>query len=124
MNKRIVLIEDDLFLNKIFKKRFEEAGFEVHEMSEGVEVPQKIIELKPELVILDLILPGQTGFQILKQLKDSPNTKDIPVVIASNLKQQSDIDKVMELGAADYVVKSDVPFEEFLSVVQKYMPKE
>jgi DNA-binding response OmpR family regulator len=106
MKKSILLVEDDPFLIDIYSLKFKEAGFEVAVVEDGTAVFNKAKELKPDLVILDLVLPHIDGWGILKQLKDSSETAPIPVVVFSNLSQKSDIDKALQMGALKYMIKS------------------
>ncbi len=74
--------------------------------------------LRPALILLDLIIPGKDGFEILAELKADPITKDIPVIILSNLSQEEDVKRTMDLGAAEYLVKANVPFQEVIGKVK------
>jgi len=85
---------------------------------EGLRKAQ--VEL-PQIVLLDLILPGMDGFLVLEELKKNPVTEGIPVVILSNLGQQTDIERGRRLGAVDYLVKSDVSLIDVVAKVKKYI---
>jgi len=74
---------------------------------------------KPDLILLDIILPKKNGFEVLKELKSNEETKSIPVIVLTNLSQMSDIGKVMELGVTTYLVKSDQGLKDILAVVDK-----
>ncbi|MCL5010914.1 MAG: response regulator [Patescibacteria group bacterium] len=103
---KILIIEDDTFLRELMKRKTQEAGFEVIESVDGESGVKAAKEQKPDLVLLDLILPGVNGFEVLAALKEDVATSDIPVLILSNLGQQEDIDKAMRLGAADFMIKA------------------
>ncbi len=104
--KKILIIEDDVFLSELMAKKLIEEGFDVVKAvngEEGVEMAQKE---NPDLILLDLILPGMDGFDILEKIKEDPETSSIPVVILSNLGQREDIEKGFDLGADDYLIKA------------------
>jgi len=102
----ILVVEDDQFLRDLIVKKLEEEGMEITQAVDGEEGLRLIRENKPTLVLLDLILPGIDGFEVLKQVKSDPATKDIPIVILSNLGQKDDIDRGMDMGAKDYLIKA------------------
>lgn len=105
--KTILLIEDDRFLRELMVRKLKEQGFEVFEAQDGAEGLQKIKEIKPNLVLLDLILPEKDGFEVLEEKKRDEEIKNIPVIVLSNLGQKEEIDKALALGATDYMVKAN-----------------
>ncbi len=113
---RILLVEDDKFLSTALGDKLTREGFTVIKAANGEEALAKVRLARPDLVLLDLIMPQKTGFEVLADLKLEPNTKNIPVIVLSNLGQEVDIKKAKELGARDYLVKSDV---EMKTVVEK-----
>ncbi|MBI2097774.1 MAG: response regulator [Candidatus Vogelbacteria bacterium] len=113
---RILLVEDDKFLSTALADKLAREGFAVIKASNGEEALAKVRLARPDLVLLDLIMPQKTGFEVLADLKLEPSTKNIPVIVLSNLGQEADIKKAKELGARDYLVKSDV---EMKTVVEK-----
>ncbi|PIP26262.1 MAG: response regulator, partial [Candidatus Moranbacteria bacterium CG23_combo_of_CG06-09_8_20_14_all_40_16] len=78
---------------------------------------------KPDLILLDLIMPVKDGFETLKELKADSSLKDVQVIILSNLSQEEDRQRVLNLGAVEYVVKADVSFSEIVKLVKKYLAK-
>ena len=102
----VLVVEDDQFLRDLIVKKLEEEGVKTIQAIDGEEGIRLIRESKPALVLLDLILPGIDGFEVLKQAKSDPATKDIPVVILSNLGQKDDIERGLEMGAKDYLIKA------------------
>ena len=106
MTKTILIIEDDKFLRELICQKLIKEGYEVCEAIDGEEGVKKIKEAKPDLVLLDLILPGIDGFEVLSKIKEDPETKSIPVIILSNLGQKEDVEKGLKLGAADYLIKA------------------
>ncbi len=120
---KILIIEDDKFLLKLYGDKLKREGFQVLVSVTGEEGVNKISTEKPDLVILDLILPGKNGFEILYEIKNNPKTRKIPVIILSNLGQESDIQKGKELGAADYIVKTDFLINDLAGVVKEHLLK-
>lgn len=106
MAKKILIVEDDKFLRELIAKKLSEGGFIVEEASDGEEGIRKIKEGRPDLILLDLILPSIDGFEVLEKIKKDLETKPIPVIILSNLGQKEDIERGLKLGAFDYLVKA------------------
>ena len=103
---KILIIEDDKFLRELITQKVGQEGYEVVGAVDGEEGLKMAGEENPNLILLDLILPAMDGFEVLRQLKEQETTKNIPVIILSNLGQKEDIDKGMQLGAADYMIKA------------------
>ncbi len=114
--KYVLIVEDDSFYLKIYKTKLEKENIAAELANNGDEAI-KIIKEKgaPSLMLLDLIMPGKDGFQTLAELKASPEMKDIPVIVLSNLSQEEDIKKIMETGAIEYLVKSNTPIQEVIN---------
>ena len=109
---KIILVEDDDFLIDVYKVKLEKEGFEVEVIKDGAKAFERIKEVKPAVVLLDIVLPNLDGREILKILKNDPETKNIPIIVLSNLAQEEEIQKSMELGAAKYLVKAQfIPSE-------------
>jgi DNA-binding response OmpR family regulator len=104
--KRILIIEDDQFLRDLMERKLIKEGFVVDTAIEGETGLSKIQSAKPDVVLLDIILPGLDGFSILEKVKNNPAMSNIPVILLSNLGQRDDVDKGMKLGAVDYLVKA------------------
>ncbi|MBI2052830.1 MAG: response regulator [Candidatus Ryanbacteria bacterium] len=121
--KKILIIEDDKFLIKVYSDKLMREGFDVSMAISGEEGAGKILEQKPDLVLLDVVLPQKNGFDILSQIKLNPDTKSIPVIIITNLAQDSDIKTGLELGAADYLVKTDFSINKLPELVRKHLAK-
>ena len=104
--KKILIIEDDKFLRELIVKKLTKEGYETSEAVDGEEGIKKIKAEKPDLVLLDLILPGIDGFEVLSRMKDDPALLQLPVIILSNLGQKEDVEKGLKLGAIDYLIKA------------------
>ena len=119
--KKILLIEHDKFLLKLYSDKLNREGFEVSMSITGEEGLGKVAAEKPDLVLLDIILPQKNGFDILSEIKLNSATKNIPVIILTNLGQDSDIKTGFELGAVDYLVKTDFSITKLPEIVRKYL---
>ena len=104
--KKVLIIEDDKFLRELITQKLIKEGFETSEAIDGEEGIKKIKEEKPDLILLDLILPGVDGFEVLSQMKEDSAVSSIPVIILSNLGQKEDIERGLKLGAVDYLIKA------------------
>ena len=120
---KIFVVEDDEFLRTLIVKKFKSAGFLVATSAEGEGSLEKIKKEKPDLILLDIILPGMDGFEVMKLLKEDPNTKDIPVIFLTNLGQEEDLKKGMDLGAEDYLVKAYFTPDEIVKRIQRILTR-
>ena len=118
---KILVIEDDKFLNKLYSDQLRREGFEVSVAISGEEGLSKALNENPDLVILDIVLPHKNGFDILSEMKLRRKTKNIPVVILTNLEQDTDIKTGLDLGAAGYLIKTDFPITKLGEEVRKYL---
>jgi len=106
MPKTILFIEDDKFLRELVIQKLIKEGYETSEAVDGEEGIKKVKEEKPDLVLLDLILPGIDGFEVLSRMREESALTSIPVIILSNLGQKEDVEKGLKLGAVDYLIKA------------------
>lgn len=106
MAKKILIVEDDKFLRELVARKLSSEGFEIFEAVDGEEGIKKTKEEKPDLVLLDLILPGIDGFEVLSKIKEEQELSSIPVIVLSNLGQREEVERGMKLGAADYLIKA------------------
>lgn len=106
MAKKILVIEDDKFLRELIVRKLSDDGFTTSEAIDGEEGIKKIREEKPDLILLDLILPSIDGFEVLSQIKEDESLKSIPVIILSNLGQKEEVEKGLKMGAVDYLIKA------------------
>jgi len=119
--KRILLAEDDKFISRAYNDGLTKAGFIVILAYDGVEAVDLADREKPDIILLDLIMPRKNGFEVLSVLKADAGTKDIPVIILSNLGQETDIQKCKDLGAVDYLIKSNFSLKEVINKIKKYL---
>lgn len=103
---RVLVVEDDRFLRELMVRKLKTEGYDVQAASDGEEGLKSIKELKPELVLLDLILPGIDGFEVLSRKREDAEISAIPVIILSNLGQKDEVERGLSLGAVDYLIKA------------------
>ncbi len=118
-NTHILLVEDDTFLANIYKTKFEMEGFKMSLAENGEIGLEDTKKKKPDIVLLDILLPKMDGFAVLEALKKDPATKGIPVILLTNLGQKDDVEKGLQLGAADYLIKAHFKPSETVDKVKK-----
>lgn len=123
-NTSILIVEDDKFLRELLVRKLETAGFQTSAAVDGQEALVKIKEELPQMILLDLVLPGIDGFEVLKQIKEDAKTNKIPVIILSNLGQREEVERGIKLGAADYLIKAHFTPEEIIEKVKGILGKE
>jgi len=106
MAKKILVIEDDKFLRELISQKLLHEGYGIAEATDGEKGLEAVEKEKPDLVLLDLILPGVDGFEVLAKMKEDSTMAQIPVIILSNLGQKDDIEKGLKMGAVDYLIKA------------------
>ncbi|OHA76732.1 MAG: hypothetical protein A3H01_02495 [Candidatus Wildermuthbacteria bacterium RIFCSPLOWO2_12_FULL_40_9] len=117
--KKILIVEDEQALQKTLGEILTQEGYEVIAASDGEMGLTLAQDSNPDLVLLDLILPKMSGFEVLKQLKGNNLTKDIPVIVLTNLESVEEVDKAVSLGATTYLVKSQYSLEELVSKIKE-----
>lgn len=121
--KTILLVEDDPFLIDIYRVKLKEAGFSVDVIDNGEKVMRSLEEKKPDLILLDLVLPQVDGWEILKKIRESDTLKKISVIVLSNLGQKEDVEKGLKLGADKYLIKAHHTPGEVTKVVKEILEK-
>jgi DNA-binding response OmpR family regulator len=104
--KKILIIEDDPFLSGMYLKKLKLSGLEVKVAVDGQEGLESIKKDRPDLVLLDIVLPQMDGYEILKRLKEDKELRTIPVILLTNLGQKEEVEKGMALGAEAYIIKA------------------
>ncbi|OGY45713.1 MAG: hypothetical protein A3J62_00390 [Candidatus Buchananbacteria bacterium RIFCSPHIGHO2_02_FULL_38_8] len=117
--KHILLVEDDEFLAELYATKLNLEGFEVSLAADGEKGLRMIKEKKPDLVLLDIVLPKMDGFEILKKMKAGKNTKDIPVILLTNLSQKDEVKRGLGLGANDYLIKAHFMPSEVIKKIKR-----
>ena len=121
MDKKILIVEDDKFLRELIAQKVGKEGYQVTEAIDGEDGVKKAKETKPDLVLLDLILPGIDGFEVLANIKEDPTLVQVPVIILSNLGQKDDVEKGLKLGAIDYLIKAHFTPGEIIEKIKKLL---
>lgn len=122
MNK-ILVVEDEEFLVRALKDNLESEGCIVDTAANGDEAIDRIKKQKPDIILLDLLMPKKDGFYVLEEVKKNPEWKLIPVIVLSNLGGDAEIKRALAMGASDYFVKSQHPIEEVIEKVKSYLHK-
>ena len=104
--KKILIIEDDPFLSEMYATKFNQSGFQTELATDGKKGLEKIKTSKPDLILLDIVLPKMDGFEILKKIKKDSKLKEIPLILLTNLGQKNEVEKGLALGADEYIVKA------------------
>lgn len=121
--KKIILVEDDKFLSEMYVVKLTESGFEVDVAADGEEGLNKIKEQKPDLVLLDIVLPKMDGFEVLRNIKNEPSLKNVSVIALTNLGQKEEVEKGLKLGADDYIIKAHFTPTEVVAKAKKVLEK-
>lgn len=117
--KYILVIEDDEYISDVYQKKLSLEGFETALARDGEEALRMIRERKPDLVLLDIVIPLKDGFQVLSEIRNDASLKGVRVLVMSNLSQGKDIARAKELGAVDYIVKSNVGLPDMVERIRK-----
>lgn len=118
---KILLVEDDQTLSETYTERFTAEGFELKSAKNGEEAMALALAFKPDLILLDIMMPIVSGFDVIDILRNTPETANIKIVVLSALGQQEDIDKAKLLGANDYLVKSQVVLADIVDRVRQHL---
>jgi len=121
MKKKVLIIEDEKDLRFFIAKALKEEGIEVIEAFDGEEGIEKAKKEKPDLILLDLLLPGISGYEVLTRIKKDPELETIPVLILSNLGQREEVEKGLKLGAIDYLIKANFTLKEIVERIKKIL---
>lgn len=117
----VLLIEDDKDQILLYQTKFELEGYGFLAAENGQEGLKLAEEQKPDLILIDLLMPGMGGIEVLEKLKANQKTKDIPALIVTNLDKHDLAKKAMELGAVDFIVKSKIPLREMMSRIERHL---
>lgn len=118
--KKILVAEDDYLLMQVYESKLSAEGYQLIKAMDGEEASMKVKMEKPDLVLLDLIMPGKNGYEVLEEMKSNDYLKSIPVIILSNLGQDTDVERGMEIGASEYLIKSNISIDEIMEKIRKY----
>jgi len=120
LNKpKVLLVEDDSFLSSLLRLKLEKSNYEVTHAADGQQALDILVNLKPDLILLDLILPKKNGFEVLEAIRQNPLTEKLPVIIISNLGQESDVTRGKSLGIIDYFIKAKLSIDDLVLKVSE-----
>ena len=119
--KTILFIEDEPVLQKNVSRFLEQEGYQVKNALDGQLGLELAKKFKPDLILLDLILPKKDGFEVLKELKTDPETKNIPVIVLTNLEGNADVEKALSLGATTFLVKANYELKEITKKIKEIL---
>lgn len=118
---KVLIVEDDPLMSRMYQKIFAFENYEVEFAANGEEGLEKIKTIKPTIVILDVMMPKMNGFQVLEKVKLDPDTRNIPVVMLTNLAGQQDGEKALSMGAVKYIVKSEYEPKQIVEMVKEIL---
>lgn len=118
---RVLLVEDDEELAQVYQARFQAEGFETAWAANGEQALAKVLETKPDIILLDIMMPRVSGFDVLDILRNTPQTQHAKVIMMSALSSDKDIQKAKALGVDDYIVKSQVAMADVVHIVKKHL---
>lgn len=117
----ILLVEDDPFLSALLKTRLQNEGLTVMHAVDGQQAVEMLKASKPSLILLDLILPKKSGFEVMEAIQSDPELNKSPIIIISNLGQESDVQRGRELGAIEYFVKAKTSIDDLIVKIQQFL---
>ncbi len=121
MAKKILVVEDDRFLRELITQKLNREGYDVSEAVDGEDGVKKADEVKPDAILMDLILPGIDGFEAITKIKEKSEFETTPIIILSNLGQRDDIERGLKLGAVDFLVKAHFTPGEIIEKIEKVL---
>lgn len=119
MGKRILLVEDEKILSDLLRSKLVQEGYSVEFADNGEEGWNMLEKNKPDLLLLDIVMPKKTGFEILADMQKDENLKHVPVIVVSNSGQPVEIKRLQELGVSDWLVKTEFDPQEVISKIKK-----
>ena len=119
--KKILLVEDDAALATVYKTRLEAEGFDVRHVDNGEDARSNAVEYRPDLIVLDVMMPKIDGFDVLDILRQTPDTTSMRVIMLTALSQAKDKERAEQLGADDYLVKSQVVITDVIARIKHHL---
>lgn len=120
-SKKILLVEDDPFLSSLLKNRLTKEQVDVQHARDGQEALEMLKTTKPDLILLDLILPKKSGFEVMEGVRQDPQLSNAPIIIISNLGQTEDVQKGQELGAVEYFIKAKTSIDDLVNNILGFL---
>lgn len=122
-NKKVLIVEDDPFIADVYVLKLESEGYNVETAEDGLKGLEALKKKTFDVVLLDILMPNLDGFKVLEQIKKNPAISQTPVIILTNLSQKKDIQKGIELGASDYIIKTKFTPTEVVKTIAKVLEK-
>jgi DNA-binding response OmpR family regulator len=119
--KKILFVEDEPNLQKAIGEILKQEGYEIFGAFDGAEGIALAKKEKPDMILLDLILPKKDGFEVLKEIKADDDIKDTPVIILTNLEGSGDVEKALDLGATTYLVKANYELDDIVAKIKEFL---
>ena len=116
--KRILIAEDDKFQSQIYRLSLSKEVYDIVMAADGRQTMEEARRQKPDLILLDLLMPVKDGFEVLQELKDDPNLKNIKIIVLTNLGDRKDLEEVRRLGVSDFLVKANISIAEMVAKVK------
>ncbi len=123
MAKKILIIEDDSFLQGLASRKLRSEGYDVFGASNSAEAWKILDGMKPDLILLDLLLPDVDGFEILKKINEKGTMKGLPIIVFSNLSEEKDIKRAQDLGVKEFMVKANFTLDELSQKIMQTIGK-
>ena len=120
MTGKVLLVEDEMFVRELYERVLKQEGLDVRTAVDGLSGLEAAAE-KPDLILLDIMMPGINGIEVLQRLKQDPNTKNIPIVLLTNLGQESVIKQALDLGASGYLMKVRITPYQIVGYVKEFL---
>jgi DNA-binding response OmpR family regulator len=117
----ILLVEDDTFLVDMYSRKFADYGYAVITASNGKQALEHIKTKKPNIILMDVVMPEMDGFETLKAIKSDASMKDVPVIMLTNLGQKEEVEKALQMGASDYLIKAHFTPTEVANKVKEFI---
>jgi len=121
--KTVLLAEDDIFLTQLLTTRLQRAGINVIKAVDGEDILNILKTVTPDLILLDIILPKKSGFEVMEEMRANPLLKSGPIIIISNLGQESDIARGKQLGAVEYFIKAQTSIDDLVVKIKEFLDK-
>ena len=121
MAQKILIIEDDSFLQGLASRKLQSQGYEISIATDGEQGFKVLEKNMPDMILLDLLLPNIDGFEFLKRMRDNDKWKNIPVIVFSNLSEEKDMKKAMDLGVKEYMIKANFTLDELTNKVKGFL---
>ena len=119
--KKILLVEDDIALLAVYRSRLELEGFAVNEVHNGEDALSAVVDVRPDLILLDVMIPKISGFDVLDILRNTPDTTNVRVIMLTALSQPKDKERAKQLGVDDYLVKSQVMIGDVVARIKYHL---